>query len=380
MRAVIVYPRVGLHASRILKEAECLVNDQGISEVLILSMFYDNTLPTTQIVNDRIKIRRLKTWTYSLPKNSVGDSIKFIEFIFYTLIAFGWMRPKYIIPHSLSVLPIGVIFKKVFGSTLIYNAHELETERTGLKGRRQQISKMLERVLIKYVDRIIVVSSSIQKWYLAEYNVLEGRIFVIRNVPAILTMPNEKSNYFQKTFNLPKDNITFIYQGVLGDGRGVEFLIETFSQLSTTNKHLIFLGFGPKSKFVKAAAKKHKNIHFHDAVLPSEIKGITSSADVGLSLIENYSLSYYFCLPNKLFEYIASGLPIICSDFPDMSEVVHRYKVGWTVPINADSFITLLNQIDIKAIQEKRNNCSNVIHDINWAKEKEIYNEILRTS
>ena len=68
-------------------------------------------------------------------------------------------------------------------------------------------------------------------------------------------------------------------------------------------------------KIVKEASKLNSNIHFHEAVSQTEIINVTSSADVGLSLITNDSLNHDYCLPNKVFEYIHSG--ILCIQLSD---------------------------------------------------------------
>jgi glycosyltransferase involved in cell wall biosynthesis len=96
---------------------------------------------------------------------------------------------------------------------------------------------------------------------------------------------------------------------------------------------------------VRKYASDFPNIHFHPAIKPSEILSYTCSADVGLSIIENSCLSYYYSLPNKFFEYIAAGVPVIASDFPDMSAIVNEHKVGWTVDVNEEALSNLIAKL-----------------------------------
>ena len=67
--------------------------------------------------------------------------------------------------------------------------------------------------------------------------------------------------------------------------------------------HIVYLGYGSE-KTNYLSYQKYNNIHIHDAAEHQQVVSLAQSADVGLCLIENISLSDYYCLPNKLFEYI----------------------------------------------------------------------------
>ena len=109
--------------------------------------------------------------------------------------------------------------------------------------------------------------------------------------------------YFHKKYNISSEKTIFIYVGNLGKGRGIETILETFKD-KELNADIVFLGFGELSEKIKATSKNFSNIHLHDAVNHEKVSTLLRSADVGLCIIENVSLSDYYCLPNKLFEYI----------------------------------------------------------------------------
>ena len=88
------------------------------------------------------------------------------------------------------------------------------------------------------------------------------------------------------------------------------------------------MGYGQLEVVIKAAAKQFDNIYFFPAVPPQVVLEYTASADVGISLIENSCLSYYYCMPNKLFEYAMAGLPILVSNMKDMSVLVVENNMG----------------------------------------------------
>jgi glycosyltransferase involved in cell wall biosynthesis len=169
-------------------------------------------------------------------------------------------------------------------------------------------------------------------------------------------------------FNIPDDCVIFIYQGVVNKGRGIELLIDTFGKLPS-DKHLVIMGYGPFVSQVKTAEKNHFNIHFLPAVPPDEILNYTSGADVGISMIENISLSYYFCLPNKLFEYLHCGMPVIVSDFPDMGNLIRSFDCGWVSEVNLDEFKQVVSIISSESINKKRIGVSNARKVLNWENE-----------
>ena len=74
-------------------------------------------------------------------------------------------------------------------------------------------------------------------------------------------------------------------------------------------------------------SQKYENVHLHPLVSHDEVVSLIKSSDIGICFIENASLSDYYCLPNKLFEYVFAGLEIIGSDIPEISNFVNTNKV-----------------------------------------------------
>jgi len=84
----------------------------------------------------------------------------------------------------------------------------------------------------------------------------------------------------------------------------------------------------------KAIAEKHhvlNKVEFLGKLHPKDLREITPTADVGLSIEENKGLSYYYSLPNKISDYVQAKVPVVVSDFPELRKIAKGYNVGETI-------------------------------------------------
>jgi glycosyltransferase involved in cell wall biosynthesis len=278
-------------------------------------------------------------------------------------------------------LPIAYFVKLFYGKKykVVYDAHELETAIQGLKGIKKIIVKWAERNLINTADKVIVVSDSIANEYVKLYNIKKP--IVILNAPYYINKV-EKRDIFRQELNIRLDQNIFLYQGLLSDGRGLDILVKTFKSFQSDSNIIIFMGHGDMKDKIQNEAAKNKNIYFYNSVSPNILLNYTSSADYGISLIEDTCLSYHYCLPNKLFEYLMSFIPVIVSDLPEMRKVVEGNNVGVVSKINAESLgakIKSIIEIDKSLIMD---NITRTRKIYNWEEQeilliklyKELYN------
>jgi glycosyltransferase involved in cell wall biosynthesis len=232
-----------------------------------------------------------------------------------------------VVCNDLNTLPIGVFYKKINRRgdvKVIYDAHEYETEVNGLIGIKKQLARLLERFFIKHADEVITVSDSIANEYRRLYSIKKPHL--ILNCPLYSNV--SKQNHFRETLGISTDQKIFLYQGGLSTGRGVELFIEAFSQIDNEQAVLVCMGYGPLEAMVKIKAKQCERVFFHPAVSPEVLLNYTSSADYGICFIEDTCLSYRYCLPNKMFEYLMAGLPVLASNLFEMRRLVEAENVG----------------------------------------------------
>jgi glycosyltransferase involved in cell wall biosynthesis len=365
------------HESRALKQSKSLI-DSGLFNQVIFAVTWDETLKEHELIDDKRKIWRVRL---SIPKKRIVYRLRYFEWILRIIFSKELEDVSVIQVHSLLSLPAGVLIKFLRGTKLIYDAHELETESNGLKGNRKILYKFLEKFFIPHANAVIVVSESISEWYASNYKI--QNLYVVKNVPSIcektelnLINDNQKIN-LKEELNLSQNDTLYIYVGGLFKGRGIEIILDTFAELDAS-KHIVFMGYGELEKDIKIYQKEFSNIHFHPAVNPNQVISYTQTADIGIALIENICLSYYFCLPNKVFEYLLSEIPMIVSDFPEMSKLVDDYECGWKVGVNKSSLLQLVNAITQNSLKQRKENISIAKKSFGWHIEEKVFLDIYR--
>ena len=311
------------YGSRILKETASLVQSGLVRHLYIVALHEEGLMEHEKIDNARA-VRRTRLISRKWSNNLSVQILKYIEFCVRVIRYTRKKNIKLVNIHNLALLPMGVFLKWILKARLVYDAHELETETYGLCGLRQVIARHVERNLIKYTDLVIVVGDAINKWYRDNYG--------LSNIVTVLNCPEfqkpQRTRRLHHELSIPEGRQIVIYQGGLVRGRGVELLLKAFAEYNDNKYVLVLMGYGELEPLIKEYTESYSNIYLKEAVEPAIVLDYTASADVGVSYIDNPSLNDKFCLPNKLFEYISAGLPVIVNNAPEMRRVVNENKIG----------------------------------------------------
>ena len=364
---VLSFTQITAQSSRVLKISKTLQN--AGYDILIVSKQEQGQCITENI--DGLEIRRIHLVFKRKFHNIFIYFMKFVQF--YFKIKKIAVLYEVIDCHDLFTLFMGYLISRKNHAKLILNAHELESERTGFVGIRKKISKILEKKLITKCAHVITVSRSIEDWYRNEYSI--DNVSCIYNAPRYTDDFDRKNNYFRQYFNISDDSIIFLYQGVLQTARGLDLLVECFKMLPSKYA-LIFMGYGSLSEYIKAESKNADNIFYHDAVSMTELKNRTSSADYGMSLIAPVSLNEEYCMPNKLFEYIMYGIPVIGFNTKDQAEFIKKHDIGYVLEkYDVVSLKELILSLDSKKHSIFKENVQKIRKDISWeTMEKQLLN------
>lgn len=352
--------------SRVLKETKSIL-EKGIAKRVYIASLYSEGLDEDRKYSEDLQLRRFKLTTRRLSKNIFVQMIKYLEFFIRVYFYYKNKRIKMVNIHALSLLPIGVTLKYVYGAKLVYDTHELETETNGLIGLRQKLSKFVEKYLIKKADLIFVVSNSIADWYRDTYGIRRPK--VIMNAPRLFK--RVKTNYFRDELGIKESSTIMLYQGGLSKGRGVELLLEAFKRRKNDDIVMVFMGEGELQDKISEISKNSNNIFLYPLVSLEVVLSYTSSADIGIHMISNTCLNHDFCMPNKFFEYAMVGLPVIVSNMEEMKRMVKEYDMGIVVE---DEDFTSINRaidkilsLDMKKMKLNARKCA---EDNSWEKQE----------
>ena len=212
---------------------------------------------------------------------------------------------------------------------LVYDCHEFDSERNGKPAWLSKAVQRMESRHIHKAEEVIVVSPSIQAAYESRYaDRGMRRISLVRNVPGARSGSSTAHHPLRKNLGLKEDDFVAIYQGALTINRGIETLLAMAPRLTGGRIHLVFMGYGLLEPEVMEAVKGSPNVHFQPAVPYEAVLDYTADADVGLVSVKPVCLSYLYCLPNKLFESIQAGIPVLVNNLPDCVELIEQFGIG----------------------------------------------------
>lgn len=233
---------------------------------------------------------------------------------------------------------------------VVYDSHEFFTEAEALSKRRLQrlVWLTVERLTMPRCRSVITVNESIAEALAARYPRSRfGRPFVVRNMPMRRTEPIHPNRALWAQYGVPADRPIVLMQGAFIDrDRGGKIAVNTLEHLPDVT--LVLIGAGKEFDWAREQQPKWSGrLHCIPKLPYAELFPLTASADVGLSLDQGLCGNFYFSLPNKLFDYIQAGLPVVATDLPEVSRIVNEYEVGQITPSSspqavAETILTVL--------------------------------------
>lgn len=219
---------------------------------------------------------------------------------------------------------------------LVYDSHELWLESSRYLIGTHPINrirlKKIEQKYIKRADAVIAVTPMRGERMQEMYPFVKN-LEIIENAPEILSqLP--PAGKLRAMINASPDTVIALYQGVLCPERGLEELLEAAKLCKTPSVKFVLIGMdawnGTLQKMSLDMGLKDRVI-FLPPVPSEELPDITVDADMGFILFRNTCLNHFYSLPNKLYEYMMAGVPIISSDFPELKRVLTEVNSGITV-------------------------------------------------
>ncbi len=236
--------------------------------------------------------------------------------------------------HDLPALQAGAEIAAEWNVPLVYDAHELYPEQKSFSRAQRRICASAEALHIKKADLVFAVNESIGEEMARRYAIPQPVTLLNAIDPPADFAPEGHYDLLREKLGLSAERRILLFQGGFAPHRNLETLVQAMAHVSTADVDLVMMGFGPFGDLLKQRAEKigllGSRIHFLPAVPQSELLQHSASADIGIIPYPHVDLNSYYCTPNKLFEFIQAGLPILANDSPELNRFVRANAFGYS--------------------------------------------------
>jgi glycosyltransferase involved in cell wall biosynthesis len=237
----------------------------------------------------------------------------------FRLFFFLLFQPVHLlVANDLDTLLPNFLVSKIKGVELYYDTHEYFTGVPELSHRKmvRAFWEKLESMLFPRLRHVYTVNESIALLYEKKYNVT---VNVVRNLPHSMPV----------SFKGDKNENILLYQGAVNMDRGLEEMIEAMVYIN--NATLLVIGDGDVLDHLKKRADQLQlkgKVRFTGKMPFEALRPFTENATIGLCIEKDSNINYRFCLPNKLFDYIQAGIPVLATPLVEIKKIIENYKVG----------------------------------------------------
>jgi len=299
--------------------------------------------------------------------------------------------------HDLNTCYAALAAARVTGAHFIADFHEWTSENvhwdgaseawTPYEGEWKAELQALEARIMAEASAVVTVSEAIVEALAQELG--QGRrATLVRNIPLLAATPTQDYPPLKQQLGLPEDSFVLLWQGGTGPTRLIEPIIEALAFAPRCT--LVIRGpsldlFGPGYRAIAQRIGADDRLVLRGSVPSRDVVAAARGADAGIWTLPALCRNFTYALPNKIFEYIASGLPTLVADYPEAGRIVERHGVGGAFdPYSPQSIATAINRlIDDPALCEQlRRNTVAALSDLDaeaeWLKLVHLYDELPR--
>lgn len=294
--------------------------------------------------------------------------LQYAEFNLKLLARLLFCKTDHLLANDLDVLLPNYIVHKLRGKKIFYDTHEYFTGVPELKNSpvKRKIWKWVEDWIFPKLPVVYTVNDSVKNTYEQEYG---NTLSVIRNVPVT-------ENILPETLplNWQGKKILLMQGAGINNGRGGLELLEAVRLLDDSYL-LVYIGSGTQWETIaqkRVEWQMEKKVEMIGKLPPPQLKRYTGLAHIGFSLDSFDDINYLFNLPNKIFDYIHAGVPVIATAIPEVKKIIEGYDCGTCVPdLQA---VTIANAITAmldsnEQYEQYKINCSKAAKELCWENE-----------
>jgi glycosyltransferase involved in cell wall biosynthesis len=311
----------------------------------------------------------------------------FLFYAFFNLRLFFYLlfhRFDILVSNDLDTLLPNYLVSELKHLPLVYDSHEYFTELPEIQNRQfvKWVWTRIEIMIFPHLKHIMTVTDTIAAEYEKKYNLRPAVIRNLSRTSAGIT------GYSRPELEIKDDNMLLILQGGgINIDKGGEELIEAVAM--TEKISLLIVGSGDVLQILKDRVimlNLGDRVRFIPKVQWEELIKYTRSADVGMCLEKGTNLNYRYSLPNKLFDYISAGVPVIAGSLPEIKKIVEENKSGIIIseisPSEISKAIVMLRD-DRQLLNKLKQNAVKASEELSWEKESikvmAFYKKIINT-
>lgn len=287
-------------------------------------------------------------------------------------------RSNLLFSNDLDTLLPNYLVHKIKGIPLIYDTHEYFTGVPELSDRPfvQKFWKNIEQNIFPKLKHVITVNESMAGLFHKEYG---NELMVVRNIPS---RPKRGEVPGKADLGLPETKIILLQGAGINVDRGAEEAVEAMQYID--NAVLVILGTGDIVEQLKERVGElgldHK-VKFIPRQVPEQLFNYTLQAEIGLTLDKDTNINYRYSLPNKLFDYIHAGVPVLASPLKEVRKIVEKYDIGSMIeshqPVHiAEKMKQMLEDEDAR--KRWKANLKIAAAELDWENEKKVLTELFR--
>lgn len=296
--------------------------------------------------------------------------------------------------HDMEALPAARMGSERDGTRFVYDSHEIFTEWGRLLEQPLWLRWVMarwERRMARQAAAVITINGSIAGEL--ERRLSPRRLVVVHNCPPRWYPPAQPENRIRTAAGIAEDAPIVLCHGGFALHRGLEETAAALATPALRDAHLVFMGYRVHViEPILNGAEHAGRVHYLPPVAPEEVPAWVSGADVDVMTILHVDLNSYLSTPNKLFESLAAGVPVITSDFPERHRIVLEDPAGPlgavcdpTDPASIAKAISSILDLPDGARADLRRRCLTAAHERwNWETESvklvELYGELARGS
>lgn len=281
--------------------------------------------------------------------------------------------------NDLDTLLPNYLVSRIKRISILYDSHEYFTETPEVIHRPfvRKVWTILEKAIVPRLKVMITVNGSLAKIFHEKYGL---DTVVVRNIPPYKEYEVEKS---RSELGLPEDKHLVVMQGSgINIQRGAEEAVLAMNYLD--DALLLIIGGGdviPSLKKLVSEQGLDEKVRFYPRMPFDKLYRFTVHAGAGLTLDKDTNPNYRYSLPNKLFDYIHAGVPVLASPMVEIRKIIEEYEIGELIEHHDPEHIAL-------KLKEMLTNEGQRIHwkenlkfaasQLNWDQEKKKFTEVIR--